>query len=147
MTLQDALTYFKNLASKKSEIKVYQHFIQVLTSLQNRDLSDPERAAIEQELDALDLNSASSHSHAYVTKALKQFQKFLKDAFSLTTKNHYTNIGLGLGMSFGVVFGILFFSNLERSLGVALGISLGMVIGLIIGRTLDSQAKAAGRMI
>jgi RNA polymerase sigma-70 factor (ECF subfamily) len=43
MTLQEALNYFKNLEAetkKKSEIKVYQNFIQLFINLEKRDLSD-----------------------------------------------------------------------------------------------------------
>jgi len=150
MTLQDALNYFKNLESettKRSEIKVYQKFIQILTSLENRDLSDSEIQSIEQELDALDLNSTTTNNKKYFNKAFKQFQKYLKDTFSLTTKGYYTNIGIGLGVSFGVVFGIVVLSSFERSLGISFGITLGMLIGLIIGRNLDSQAMASGKIV
>jgi hypothetical protein len=150
MKLQDALNYFKNLKAetkKKSEIKVYQNFIQLLTNLEKRDLSDLEVQSIEQKLDALYLKSTTSKNRKYLSKAFGQFQNYLKDTFSLTTKNYYTKLGIGLGASFGVVFGVVVLSNFDRSLGISYGISLGMLIGLIIGTNLDSQAKAAGRII
>ena len=150
MAINDALNYFKNLESKttkKSEIKVYKNFIQILTSLQNRDLSDAEVQSIELELDALDLNSSSSEGKKYFSKAFKQFQKYLKDTFSLTTEGYYTNLGVAFGSSFGIFFSVIFFSSSERSMGISMGIGLGMIAGLIIGRNLDAKAKAAGRMI
>ena len=150
MTLQDALEHFKNLESettKNSEIKIYQKFIEILTSLENSDFSDAEIKTIEQELDAFQLNSITTNRERYFKKAFNQFQKYLKDTFSLITKGYYTNLGIGLGASFGLVFGIVVLSSFERSLGMSFGISLGMLIGLIIGRNLDSQAKAEGRMI
>ena len=150
MTVQHALNYFKKLdteTTKKSETKIYQKFIEVLTSLENRDLSDAEIQSIEYELDALDLNSTTTNHKKHVNKAFNKFQKYLKDTFSLTTKGYYTNIGLGLGASFGVVFGIVVLSNFERSLGIAFGISFGTLVGLLIGRNLDSQAMASGKMI
>ncbi|SHF22878.1 hypothetical protein SAMN03080594_1039 [Arenibacter palladensis] len=146
MTLQNALDHFKNLESKttkKSEIKIYRKFIQILTSLENSDLLDAEIQSIEQQLDVLHLNANTTNNK----KALKQFQKYLKDTFSLTPKGYYTNLGIGLGSSFGIVFGIVVLSNFERTLGISFGIALGMLIGLVIGRNLDSQAKDAGKMI
>lgn len=146
MTLQNALDHFKNLESKttkKSEIKIYRKFIQILTSLENSDLLDAEIQSIEQQLDVLHLKANTTNNK----KALKQFQKYLKDTFSLTPKGYYTNLGIGLGSSFGIVFGIVVLSNFERTLGISFGIALGMLIGLVIGRNLDSQAKDAGKMI
>jgi hypothetical protein len=150
MTLQDALHHFKNLESETtdtSEIQVYQKFIQLLTRLENRGFSDIEVEAIEQKLDTLDLKSTSLKSKKHFRSALRQFQNYLKDTYSLTSKRYYTNMWLGLGASFGVAFGAVFLSGLERSLGISFGISLGMVIGLIIGRNLDAQARAAGKVI
>ncbi|MBT8298085.1 MAG: hypothetical protein HKP42_07640 [Maribacter sp.] len=151
MTLQNALNYFKRLESettRKSEIKVYQKFIQILTGLEHRDWSDTEVESIEEALDApLGLYTSTTKDNKFFVRALKQFQNYLKDTFSLTTKRYYTNMGVGLGASFGIVFGTVFLSTFERSLGISYGITLGMIIGLIIGHYLDSQAKASGRMI
>ena len=146
MTLKNALDHFKNLESKstkKSEIKIYRKFIQILTSLENSDLLDSEIQSIEQQLDVLQLNATTTKNK----KALKQFLKYLKDTFSLTPKGYYTNLGIGLGSSFGIIFGIVVLSNFERSLGISFGIALGMLIGLVVGRNLDSRAKDAGKMI
>tara|TARA_R110002033_G_scaffold119307_1_gene162711 strand:- start:126 stop:614 length:489 start_codon:yes stop_codon:yes gene_type:complete len=150
MTLQNALEHFKGLESKtnvKAEIKTYQKFIQILLSLENSDLTDSEIRSIEQQLDVLDLNESTAKNKKYYSKRFKQFQKYLKDTFSLTPKGYYTNLGIGLGSSFGIIFGIVVLSNFERSMGISFGIALGMLIGLVIGRHLDSQAKAAGKMI
>ena len=150
MTLQNAVNHFKKLeakTTKKSEIKIYQKFIQLLYSLGNSALSESEIQSIEKQLDGLGLNSTSTQNKKYFIRTYKLLQKYLKDTFALTIKGYYTNMGIGLGSSFGIVFGIVVLSNLERSLGISLGIALGMLIGLVIGRNLDSQAKAAGKML
>lgn len=150
MKLQEALNYFKKLESKttkKSEIKIYQKFIQILTGLESKDLSDFEIQSIELKLDALDLNSNTTNTKRHFIKALHQFQNYLKDSFSLTTKGYYTSMGIGLGASFGIILGIVLLSGFERSLGISFGISIGMLIGLIIGRNMDSQAMALGKTI
>lgn len=150
MTLENALTYFKSLvseSSKRSEIKIYQEFNQIIANLEKRNLSETEIQSIETKLDALDLNSTTTNNKKYFNKALNQFKKYLKDTFSLTTKGYYTNMGIGLGASFGIIFGIVVLSSFEQSLGISMGIALGMLVGLIIGRNLDSQAKASGKMV
>ncbi|MFT4738811.1 MAG: hypothetical protein ACI8QD_002939 [Cyclobacteriaceae bacterium] len=150
MTLKNAFNYFESLVSKtskKSERKVYQEFIRIITSLEKRDLSETEIQSVETQLDALDLNSTSANTRKYFKKALEQFKKYLKETFSLTTKAYYAEMGTALGMSFGVMFGLVFLSSFERSMGLSLGMMVGMFIGLIIGRQMDSQAEAAGNMI
>ena len=150
MTLKKALDYFQSIVSKtsnKSEIKVYKEFIRILTRLEERHLSASEIKAIETELKRLNLDSTVANNKRYYKKALTQFEKYLKDTFSLTTKGHYTKIGIALGMTFGLLFGVVFLSSLERSMGIALGMSFGMFIGLLIGRHLDAKAFSSGNMV
>jgi hypothetical protein len=150
MTLEKAHNHFKGLLSKttkKSDIKVYQKFIQIITGLEKKSLTEAEIQSIEKELDTLNLFSTDTNHKRFFDRALKQFKKYLKDTYSFTTQGYYTGIGLVLGSSFGVLFGIVFLSGLERSLDVSLGISIGMLIGLIIGRNMDHQARVSGKMV
>lgn len=147
MTLLEAIDHFENLlseTSKKSEIKVYNEYIQILRSLEKKNLSETEIQSIEEKLDALDLNSVVTNNKRFFNQALTQFKKYLKDTHSFTSKGYYTSIGVGLGASFGVLAGIVLLSNFERSLGISLGISLGLLIGLVIGRNMDLKAKVSG---
>ena len=150
MTLKNAINHFNLLVSetrKKSEIKVYQNFIHILTSLEKRNLTETEVHSIETELDALHLNSIPRNKKRYFNKALKQFKIYLKNTFSFITKGYYTMWGIALGSYFGLAFGIVFLSGMERSLGLSLGISIGTLIGIIMGNYLESQAKASGKLI
>ena len=150
MTLQETLNFFeslKNEATKKSEIKVYEKFVYILSELKIREFSKEEIQSIETELKNLNLKSNPENRKRYFRKALSKFEKFLKDTFSLTSKGHYTNLCVSLGTLFGVVLGILFGERFEKSLGIASGISIGMFIGAIVGRHLDSQAKEVGRVL
>ena len=150
MTLQEAIVLFENLKkenSKKSEIRLYEKFLQILTALKNRKFSEEELENIELELDGLDLNSSPGNRKKYFRKALTEFEKFLKNRFHLTSPRYYTNLGMGLGSSFGIIFGIVILSNLERSLGIALGIAIGTALGLVIGKSMDAQAKASGKIL
>jgi tetrahydromethanopterin S-methyltransferase subunit G len=150
MKLQEASNYFESLTKRttnKSELKIYEKFIHVLSELNSRELSEDEIQSIEAELDRLNLESNPENGKKYFKKALRKFENYLKDTLSLTPKGYYTQIGLGLGTSFGILFGIVFLSSWERSLGIALGLIIGMVIGLIIGRFMDAKATSEGRVL
>lgn len=150
MTLQEATNYFKSLktaTTKKSEIKVYNQFIEILSKLENREFTTDEIQTIEVELDSLNLKSNSENRKKFFKKSLNKFEKYLKDTFSLTSKGYYTNLSVSLGVLFGVVAGILIGERFERSLGLSFGICMGLFIGAYIGRRLDAQAKAAGNML
>lgn len=150
MELKNAISSIEKLqseTSKKSELKIYQEFIQLLKSLEEREFSESESEEIERELGKLDLNSAKAGSKKHLSSALNQFKKYLKKSLSLTTKSYYTNLGVGLGSSFGIIFGVVILSSTERSLGISLGLSFGMVLGLIVGKTLDARAQASGKTI
>jgi hypothetical protein len=150
MTLKKALEYFQikvSETSSKTEIKVYKEFIRILTRLEERDLSASDIKAIENELKRLHLDSTIAHNKRYYKKALTQFEKYLEDTFSLTTKGHYTKIGIALGMTLGLLFGVVFLSSIERSMGIALGMALGMFIGLLIVRNLDAKALSSGNVV
>jgi len=150
MTLQEAYNFFESLktvTTKKSEIKIYEKFLHILTELKLRDLSQNEIHSIELELESLNLESNLESRKKYLKKALTKFEKYLKDTFTLSTNGYYTERSIGYGVLFGVVVGVIFGERFEKSMGLALGISVGMFIGAFIGRHLDSQAKAAGNML
>ena len=150
MTINETYNFFESLLSqpnKKSDIKIYEEFLEILTHLKNRGLSEDEIQSIERELKSLNLKSNPENRKKYFKKALSTFEKYLKDTFSLTSKGYYAKLGITLGSTFGVVLGVLIGERFERSLGISLGISIGMLIGIFVGRHMDSQAKATGKML
>jgi hypothetical protein len=150
MKLQGAFDFFESIKTEttnKSEIKIYEKFLDILTKLKSREFSTDEIQSIESELDSLDLEANPENRKKYFKKALSKFEKFLKDTFSLTSKGYYTQLGLGLGLTFGILFGIVFLSSWERSLGIVLGLSIGMLLGLIIGRSIDAKAIHEGKVL
>jgi hypothetical protein len=143
MTINAAYDLFKNLiteAQEKSEVKVYNKFIAILTDLESKVLTNEQLQSIEKELDTLDLNVNAENKKKHFKHKLTKFIKFLKKTFSLITEGYYTAIGMSLGMSFGVAFGAAF-SN------VSLGLIIGMLIGLIVGASMDSKAKKDGKVL
>ena len=150
MTLQEAYNFSEGLkteTTKKHEIQVYEKFLHTLTRLKVREFSNDDIQSIEKELDRLNLKSNPENRKKYFKKALSTFEKYLKDTFSLTTKRYYTELGIALGASFGILFGVVFLSSWERSMGISLGLIIGSGIGGAIGKSMDSQAKAAGKML
>lgn len=150
MTLQEAYNFFESLkteTTKKSEIKIHEKFLHILTELKIRTFSKDEMESIEAELDNLNLKSNPENRKKFFKKALSKFEKFLKDTFSLTSKDYFTRLGLGLGPSFGILFGVVVLSGFERSLGITIGVIIGMLIGLTIGRSMDAKARSEGRVL
>ena len=150
MTLQEAYNFFESLkteTTKKYEIKVYEKFLHILSELKIREFSSDEIESIEAELDRLNLKSNPKNRKKYFKKAQTKFEKYLKDAFSLTSKGHYTILYGGLGLSFGLLFGVVFLSSWDRSLGMSMGLIGGMLIGSIIGRSMDTKAISEGKVL
>ena len=150
MTLQEAYNFFESLKTetiKKSEIKIYEKFVYILSELKVREFSQDEIHSIETELVSLNLASNPENRKKYFKKALSKFEKYLRGTFSLTTKRYYTELGIVLGASFGILFGVVFLSSWERSMGISLGLIIGSGIGGAIGRSMDTKAKSAGRVI
>ena len=149
MTLQEASNFIENSLRKttqKSEMKIYEKFLYVINALRNRDFSNDEIQSIEAELSRLNLESKILKGKRPLKKTLEEFKDFLKDKYSLISKNYYTNIGVSMGAAFGVTVGVVFGERFEKSLGLALGISLGMLIGAYIGGKKDTKAMNEGRV-
>ena len=150
MTLQETSNFIESLkkdTSEKSEKKVYEELLYILSRLKIREFSQGEINSIETELNTLNLKSNPENRTKHFKKSLSKFKKYLKGTFSLTSKGYYTNMGITLGSGFGVVAGIIIGERFEKSLGIALGIGIGMLIGLFVGRSMDAKAKSENRML
>jgi len=150
MTLEKTIEAFKikvDETNKTNDIKLYNEFLRILTSLKERDLTSLEIKGIESELKKLNLDSEVIRNKQFYKKGLIQFEKYLMDTLSIVTKGYYIKRGISLGMVFGILFGIVFLSRLERSIGISLGIATGMFIGLLIVKNLDAKALASGKVI
>ncbi|ADR21302.1 hypothetical protein [Marivirga tractuosa] len=73
MTLKNAINFFESLeaeTNRKSEKKVYQEFVQIITSLQKKDLPESDIQSIETELDNFNLKSNSVNRKNIIKKRL-----------------------------------------------------------------------------
>jgi len=146
MTVAEAIKKINRLRSqttKKPELKVYNDFIQTLTSLNKRNLSTEDVISIETKLESLNLKTNYENKKKYFKKALNSFKEFLKKEFSLVTKGYYTAIGMSLGMCFGVALG----SSIQEAIGTSSGLVFGMLIGLCIGKFMDIKAEKEGKVL
>ena len=149
MTIREGCNFFESLKTEtttKSEIRVYNRFIEILEKLENREFTTDEIQSIAIELDSLKLKSNPQNRKKFFKKASSKFETYLKDTFTLTNKGYYTQLYSGLGLSFGIMFGVAILSHLD-SLGISLGLIGGMIVGSIIGRRKDAEVKAAGNML
>lgn len=150
MSINEALTFFKSLLSEtdnKSEIKVYEGFIGILTSVKNKNLTEDQLQSIEKELDVLALRENPKNRKKHLKQKLTKLQKYLKDEFSFIMEGHHTGMGIALGMTFGMSFGLVFGPMFGMDSGLIYGMMFGMILGLIIGRAKDSEAEKENRVL
>jgi hypothetical protein len=146
MTIDKAIKFFSRLKesnTKKSELKIYNDFIHILTRLHKRDLSTEDITSIEIKLDDLKLTANPNNKKGYYKKALHNLKEYLKAEFSLISKGYYTAIGMSLGMCFGVAFG----TAIDTSIGTSSGLVFGMLIGICIGAFMDTKAEKEGNVL
>lgn len=147
MNIETTIKFFENLiieTDKKSEIKTYKNFIEILIDLKDRDLAEVKMKSIETELDKLDLKANSEIRIKHLRRKLASFINYLKEELSLISKGYYTAIGMSLGLCFGVALGSSVFGG---SLDNSSGLVIGMVVGMGIGRIMDTKAEKEGRVL
>ncbi|MFD2565366.1 hypothetical protein [Aquimarina rubra] len=158
MNINEASKFFKNLITEtdvKSEIRVYEKFITILSQLEHKNLSEEEEKVIEDRLDTFDVEIPRGDRKKYYRKKLTEFLSFLKKEFSMITEAYYMTLAMSLGMCFGMslgmTFGIVFGSGSEVSngliYGMTFGMMIGMSIGLAIGASMDAKAKKEGKVL
>ena len=154
MTLNDASNFLESLkidTYKKSEIKIFENFIEILTALKHRDLTEKELQSLENKLDTLELKAKIKNRTKYYKRIIEEFKIYMKDELSLTVSGYYATLGLTLGMAFGpglgMVLGMLFPNYFERSMGIMLGLLAGIVIGQLVGNHLDTKAEMQNRIL
>lgn len=154
MKINKATELLNNLlseANKKSEKKVYNCFIRILSSLENRDLSENQSQLIQEKLSSLDLEATTENKKKYYRQKLADLVAFLQEEFSLTPKNHYTERGMIYGMIFGAGLGLTIGVSIDpamgTSIGLCIGTGIGMVLGMMYGAQKDAEAKKQGTML
>ncbi|PCJ97171.1 MAG: hypothetical protein COA50_05910 [Flavobacteriaceae bacterium] len=154
MKLAEALDVFKNLIQKadtKSELKIYQGFINVLSNLKSRTLTEEQVKSIELKLSTLNLMDDSDNKKKYFSKKLNEFTTYLRTEFSFVTAGYYAGVGMIWGMVFGpglgLTFGTAFGGGTGMAIGLSMGAGIGMVFGMMFGAVKDLEAKKQNRVL
>lgn len=150
MKIDIAIDLFEGLKTrtdKKSEIKIYTKFQDLLISIKNKGLEECELKAIEEKLDTLELNAQPSKPRRYFRKKFNALVSFLQKEFSYVQPGYYKGLYMALGMTFGVAIGASIGSSMDQSSGTALGLSLGMALGLVLGQAKDKAAEKDGLVL
>lgn len=136
---------------KKSEKKVYNCFIQTLSSLNNKDLTEDQSQLIQEKLSSLNLNTTTENRKKFYKQKLSEFKAFLKNELSFTTEKYYTELGMIYGIMFGTGIGLSIGAAINPTLGISIGLSIGtgigMVLGMMYGARKDTEAKRKGNVI
>ena len=91
MGINETLVFFQNLktnTNEKSEIKLYDKYILILTNLKNRDLTETQILNIETEFEKLNLNAEAENKIKYLKKKLSDFQA---DDYQYLNTNNYND--------------------------------------------------------
>lgn len=154
MNISDTSEFIKKLLSetdKKSEKKVYNCFIRILSSLKKKDLTESQMQLIQEKLSSLKLDTITENRKTYYKQKLTNFKAFLKKEFSFTTEKYYSELGIIYGMIFGsglgLSIGVAIDPALGTSMGLSIGTGIGMVLGMIYGASKDAETKKEGRVI
>lgn len=84
MTIDTAKDYLNSLlinSKTKSEIKIYEKFINVLTGLEKRELSANQLGSIEKKLTSLNLGHQTNNRKRHIRKKSNEFLKYLEKEF------------------------------------------------------------------
>lgn len=149
MKIKETLNLFLNLKNdsvEKSEIKIYDKYIGILSDLKDRDLTQNQIESIESKLETLNLNAESGHNRKYLKQKLSEFQNFLKDKLTLVSEGYYAGIGAGIGIVLGSIFSMLF-QTVLGTYSLLIGINGGVILGAVLGSVRDSKAKKQGRVL
>ena len=154
MKIEKAIDLLKALqlqTDKKKEKRVYDCFVQTLLSLKNKQLTENQLQLVQKKLSGLNLTAITSDNKKYYTQKLSEFKVFLKNEFSFTKENYYSELGMVygicIGTALGMSIGVVFDPVLGVSIGLSIGTGVGMVMGMIYGAQKDTKIKQLGKHI
>lgn len=127
--------------NKRSEIKTFEKFIELLEHLKEKDLSAEQTEAIESYIQYLELEKIPSFSNEIFKQKLTKFKKYLKNKLRFVPNNYYTTWASTFGLSFAI--GFIAQSNIDYNSKVAVVSAALVLIG--IGILMDARMKRQER--
>jgi len=144
-TLKGTLIFLKKQLSKtdkKSEIKTFKSFINILTKLKERDLNSEQISGIESYIQYLELEKIPSFSNEMFKAKLSKFKKYLKNKLHFVPENYYTTLGVSFAIPFAIGFGITSGTSLSTKIIVASAAITFMAVGIIMDMRIKKQKRA-----
>ena len=120
----------RSKSNKKSEIKTFEKFIEILTQLKQKDLSPEQTEGIESYIKYLELEKIPSFSNEMFKQKLAKFKKYLKNKLRFVPNNYYKTWAISFAVPFSITFIIQ--PKLDLNIRIAV-ISLALLlIGIAI---------------
>ena len=150
MKIKDTINFIESLidnTKKKSEIKFYKIFNNVLLSLENKKLNKDKIILIENKLEELNLTLNQEKRVKYIKWKFNDFTKFLAEEFSFIQQWHYVSLGMVFWMVFGLAIASSTWFEFWMGNETTGGLIGGMMIGILVGIVIDSKAKKENRVL
>lgn len=131
------------LTDKKSEVKMFEKFIDVLNNLKEKDLSSKQQEGIESYIEYLELEKIPSFNNDIFKEKFKKFKTYLKTKPKFVPNNQYTLWAIMFVIPFCISFAVQ--SKIETYIRVSV-ISVALLL-VAIARFMDSKIKKQGRSL
>ena len=113
---------------KKSEIKTFEKFIDVLENLKEKDLSKKQLDSIQNYIEYLELENIPSFSNELYKQKFKNFRTFLSTKLRFVPNNYYVYLATIFAVPFAVGFTIQ--PTIDLSIKIGVVSTVIFVIGL-----------------
>jgi len=133
----------RSKTSKKSEIKTFEKFIDVLNHLKEKDLSTEQLDGIEDYLKYLELEKIPSFSNDLFNQKLSKFKTFLKTKLRFVPNNYY----LSLAIIFAVPFAFTFTIQPKIDLNIRIAVISAALLLVAIAIYMDLRIKKQDRSL
>ncbi|SHH26888.1 helix-turn-helix domain-containing protein [Winogradskyella jejuensis] len=127
--------------NKKSEIKTFETFIELLEKLKEKDLTPQQIEGIESYIKYLELEKIPSFSNEMFKKKLTKFKRYLKDKLRFVPNGYYTTWAASFALAFAVGFSVQ--SKIDYSIKIGV-ISVALLV-ICFGIFLDFKMKKQER--
>jgi transcriptional regulator with XRE-family HTH domain len=143
--LQGTILFLKKQLSntnKKSEIKTFEKFIDILQHLKEKKLSAEQLKGIESYISYLELEKIPNFSNELYKQKLKKFRKYLTDKLRFVPNNYYRTLALLFAVPFAISFSIQPKIDFSIKISVIIAVILLVIAGIIIDVRIQKQNRS-----
>lgn len=133
----------RSVTENTSDLKTLDNFINVLSNLKEKELSQEQTQGIESYINYLELEKIPSFNTELFQPKLEKFKTFLKKKLKFVPNNFYTK----MGMYFTLPFTISFFITSGNTISNKIVVVVLVGILLLMAVFLDSRIKKQNRSL